>query len=205
MADGLLIDLEQAASYVVQIRVSDGQGGVWTENVTISLTDVSPEVVTGDARANTLRGGVGTDTLVGGGDNDRLDGGAGADKLQGGAGVDNVSGGLGNDTFVFAAPGEAGDSVTDLRNVSGDNDLFHISAAAFGSGLVGGRQLAASQFQIANDTVLQGSAEANIRFIFEADVAKLWFDSNGSAAGGLRLVADLQAGVTMAGADIWLM
>lgn len=161
--------------------------------------------VTGNSGVNTLSGLGGNDILQGGGGADRLLGGAGHDRLQGGAGLDNLSGGLGNDSFVFASRAQAGDVITDFRNVVGDNDDFRIGAAAFGGGLEGGRQLLASQFQVAMDNVLQGPAEANIRFIFEIDATKLWFDSNGSAAGGLMLVADLQAGARMGPSDIWLM
>ncbi|MDP8919670.1 MAG: calcium-binding protein [Pseudomonadota bacterium] len=159
----------------------------------------------GNIGANVLSGREGNDNLQGGGGADRLWGGAGQDRLQGGAGLDILSGGLGNDSFVFTGLAQAGDVIIDFRNAAGDNDIFRISAAGFGGGLVGGRQLMASQFQISEDTVLQGAAEANIRFIFESDATKLWFDSNGSAAGGLLLVADLQAGASMGPADIWLM
>jgi Ca2+-binding RTX toxin-like protein len=167
--------------------------------------------LTGNSGANSLRGGdgadrlageSGADALLGGSGTDRLFGGAGADKLQGGAGVDTVSGGMGNDIFVFASRSEAGDVVTDFRNLSGDDDRFHVSAAAFGGGLVGGQQLSASQFQIRKDNLAQDS---NDRFIFETETTKLWFDSNGSATGGLSLVADLQAGATMSAGDIWLI
>jgi Ca2+-binding RTX toxin-like protein len=106
--------------------------------------------------------------------------------------------------FIFASRAEAGDVITDFRNLSGDNDRFHISAAGFGGGLVAGRALSASQFQTANDNLLQGKAEASIHFIWEADATRLWYDSNGSGAGGLLLVADLRAGARIGAGDIWL-
>jgi hypothetical protein len=46
--------------------------------------------------------------------------------------------------------------------------------------------------------------DADDRFVFRTTDATLWFDSNGSAAGGLTLVADLQAGATVTSADILL-
>jgi Ca2+-binding RTX toxin-like protein len=187
--------------------IEDQGGGIDTVQAAVShtlsahveklrLTGAAALNGTGNGLANVLTGNTGANTLKGMGGNDRL---------TGGLGHDTVTGGLGNDVFVFAALADAGDVVTDFRNLSGNNDRFLISAAAFGGGLAGGQQLSASQFQVANDNVLQGKAEAGIRFIFEADATKLWYDSNGSAAGGLRLVADLQSGATMSAADIWLM
>ncbi|TNC48433.1 hypothetical protein FHG66_13845 [Rubellimicrobium rubrum] len=296
VADGLRLDFEQSASHVIRVQVSDGQGGVRTESLTISVTDVSPEVVTGDARANTFVGGSGrdvlaglggNDTLLGGGGADRLDGGVGTDRLEGGAGSDiyvlaaagdtivelagggtdqvqasvgvtalaanvenlvltgtsalngagnglanrltgngaanslsglagsdallggaghdRLTGGVGNDVFVFASRAEAGDVITDFHNNSGDNDRIQIDASAFGGGLLAGARLTASQFQAADDAILQGTAERGVRFIWEKDATKLWFDSNGSGAGGLTLVADLQTGAAVTAGDIWLI
>ncbi|TNC45933.1 hypothetical protein FHG66_19870 [Rubellimicrobium rubrum] len=160
---------------------------------------------TGNGIANRLTGNGASNLLRGGAGNDRLLGQAGYDRLNGEIGQDKLTGGVGNDVFVFTSRAEAKDVITDFHNTSGDNDRFHINAAAFGGGLVGGRQASASQFQMANDNVLQGTAEANFRFIFEVDATKLWFDSNGSGAGGLVLVADLQAGATVTAGDIWLV
>lgn len=161
--------------------------------------------LTGNRGVNKLQGGTGDDTLDGAGGADALVGGTGKDRLLGGAGVDSVTGGLGNDVFVFNSRSEAGDRITDFRNITGDNDILHIDASSFGGGLVAGAQLRASHFQIANDNLLQGKADASIRFIFEKDTTKLWFDSNGTSTGGLTMVADLDAAATMTSADIFLV
>ncbi|WP_150297724.1 ELWxxDGT repeat protein, partial [Salipiger aestuarii] len=94
VADGLGLDYEQGTGYDITVRVSDGSL-TRTETFTVSVTDVSPETVTGDARANSIHGGAGNDTLSGGGGNDTIVGGAGADLMWGGAGddrfyVDNI-------------------------------------------------------------------------------------------------------------------
>ena len=166
--------------------------------------------LTGDAAANALRGfggadtlagGAGNDVLVGDAGNDALFGGAGHDRLTGGAGHDRLTGGAGNDQFVFAAPGEGGDVITDFGAVAGNNDGFRITAAGFGGGLVAGA-LAPAQFQSRADNLAQ---DADDRFIFRTTDATLWFDANGNAAGGLTMLADLQAGAVVSAGDIVLV
>jgi Ca2+-binding RTX toxin-like protein len=72
---------------------------------------------------DTLSGGDGSDQLFGGADHDHLDGGAdddrlsgeaGDDVLKGGTGNDTLSGGTGADRFVFDAPGQGLDVITDF-------------------------------------------------------------------------------------------
>ena len=146
----------------------------------------------GDGAANGLRGFGGADTLAGGGGDDGLVGGAGHDRLTGGAG---------NDRFVFETLAQAGDVITDFAGVAGNNDSFQITAAGFGGGLVAG-PLAAGQFRSRADNHAQ---DANDRFIFRTTDATLWFDANGVAAGGLTMIADLQAGAVVSAGDIVLV
>jgi len=146
----------------------------------------------GDGAANGLRGFGGADTLAGGGGDDGLVGGAGHDRLTGGAG---------NDRFVFETLAQAGDVITDFAGVAGNNDSFQITAAGFGGGLVAG-PLAAGQFRSRADNHAQ---DANDRFIFRTTDATLWFDQNGNAAGGLTMIADLQAGAVVSAGDIVLV
>lgn len=143
----------------------------------------------GNAQANQLRGRGGADRLYSGGGND---------TLMGGAGKDTLAGGLGNDRFIFESKAVAGDVILDFRNVAGNDDLIRISAAGFGGGLAAGT-LAANQFR--SQTTNQAQ-DADDRFIFRTTDNTLWFDSNGNAAGGLTLVADLDAAATLTFADI---
>ena len=55
------------------------------------------DTLTGDERANDIRGGEGTDTIVAAAGNDHLQGDGGADDLNGGAGIDTFSAGAGDD------------------------------------------------------------------------------------------------------------
>ncbi|WP_210527930.1 calcium-binding protein [Rubellimicrobium arenae] len=148
--------------------------------------------ITGTKRANILSGGSGEDVL---------DGRGGHDTLSGGAGVDHLTGGAGNDSFVFAARSECGDHLSDFHALPGDYDRIVIDAEGFGGGLAGG-MLRASEFQCRADNLAQ---DAGDRFIFRTTDRTLWFDGNGSARGGLTLVADLQDGAMLTHADILLV
>ena len=160
---------------------------------------VGIETVLGSATGNdVLAGDSGNNILRGLGGVDTLSGGSGIDNLGGGAGIDRITGGLGNDGFVFQALSECGDVITDFRNLAGDNDAFRIAAAGFGGGLLVGA-LPAAQFQTRADNIAQ---DGNDRFIFRTTDQTLWFDANGNVAGGLTLVADLQAGATVTAGDI---
>lgn len=150
---------------------------------------------------DTLVGNSLANELVGLGGSDLLSGGSGNDTLSGGVAVDRMIGGLGNDFFDYFSLADAGDKLLDFTNVFGNDDTIRINTFSFGGNL-GFGALAASQFQSRADNLAQ---DANDRFIFRITDKTLWFDNNGSAAGGLLLVADLQAGATLTAADIVLI
>jgi Ca2+-binding RTX toxin-like protein len=167
-------------------------------------------IFTGNEVANVIRTDLGVDTLIGnggddglyaGGARDVLDGGSGRDTLNGGSGRDTMTGGAGNDQFHFNAPGDGGDKITDFSSQAvGNNDAVYLTAAAFGGLGIG--QLAAGRFVARGDNLAQ---DGNDRFIFDTVKTELWYDRNGDRAGGLTLLADLQAGATMTAADIFLI
>ena len=167
-------------------------GDTYFEMENVFGSDVGNDVIRGNGFANALFGFAG---------NDSLDGASGNDVLRGGTGVDTLTGGIGNDTFRFSALNECGDVITDFGNILSSDDRFQITAAAFGGGLVAG-VLAANQFVTRADNLAQ---DADDRFIFNTTDQTLWFDSNGNAAGGLTMVADLQAGAVVTAADILLI
>lgn len=158
------------------------------------------EALMGDGN-DTAMGGAAVDRLLGDAGNDRLMGFGAVDFLTGGAGTDTLTGGAGNDRFIFTAPTEGPDIITDFSNVAGNNDIFHITAAAFGGGLVAGA-LAAGQFRTATTNQ---AGDLNDRFIFRTTDRSLWFDADGTNAAAPVMVADLQAGAVVTAADIVLV
>ena len=163
---------------------------------------VNIENLTGSANGNDkLYGSAANNALAGQGGADVLAAGDGNDQLTGGVGADVLTGGNGNDTFVFSAVAEAGDMIRDYGSTFGDNDIFWIGAAGFGGGLAAGA-VSAAQFQVSADTV---ALTATVRFLFDTADKTLWFDANGNGAGGLVMIADLQANAVVTLADLFLI
>jgi Ca2+-binding RTX toxin-like protein len=167
-------------------------GDIYTLIEDVWGSNAGADRLRGDAMNNALLGRAGADTLAGV---------VGNDSLNGGLGHDIMSGGAGDDYFIYRSLGHAGDVITDFQGgtVMGDRFDFLQSALA-GSGL-GLGPLRASQFRARTDNHAQ---DANDRFIFRTTDTTLWFDKNGNAAGGLTLIADLQAGAVMVAADIYV-
>jgi Ca2+-binding RTX toxin-like protein len=93
------------------------------------------DTLTGDQRANVLRGGLGNDTINGAAGNDNLLGEAGSDNLYGGAGDDTLIGSVGSDTLVGGDGNDLleGDADTDTFTCDGKN-----SSTAAADGLAPG-------------------------------------------------------------------
>ena len=142
VADGLLLDFEQQSSHIIRVQVDDNEGGVSQFDVSVGITDVHGENVTGDNRGNIMVGGVesdtfhganGNDILIGGGGTDYLFGDNGADRLDGGAGADVLTGGNDGDTFVFRKGQANGDVVQDFKGQGSGNDSIELAGYAAGT------------------------------------------------------------------------
>jgi len=79
VANGTLLDYEQARSHTVRVKVSDEGGLSFEKDFTIAVTDIMEAVPGGTKARNVLVGGMGADRINGGSGNDTLTGGAGAD------------------------------------------------------------------------------------------------------------------------------
>ncbi len=149
--------------------------------------------------AETLVGGGGNDTLIGGAGNDTLSGGDGKDTLIGGLGKDKLSGGGGADKFRYNSPNEGGDIITSFAK---GVDKFVFESSAFGLGTFAGI-LPASRFDTGTDNFADRASE---RFIFNTVTDQLWYDSNGSLAGGTRvMIADIASNVALTAGDILIV
>ena len=109
----------------------------------------------------------------------KLIGNSGINILNGGSGSDTLTGLGGNDSFVFdTALGSTNvDTITDFNFV---NDTIRLENAIFTT-LVGTGTLTAAQF-VANASGT--AADSSDRIVYETDTGKLFYDSNGNAAGG---------------------
>ncbi len=151
------------------------------------------DVLLGEGGNDLLRGGAGRDILKGGDGQDSLAGGTGNDALRSGAGKDDLRGGAGFDAFVFRDRHDAGDRILDWERA----DTIRFDDAGWGVNL---REGALDPRHFALDV----ARDADDRFVFQASNATLWFDANGSAAGGLTLIADAQAGAVIRADDVWI-
>ncbi|HVG48327.1 MAG TPA: hypothetical protein VM899_09370, partial [Rubellimicrobium sp.] len=152
----------------------------------------------------TLRG-TGNDlanNITGNGAKNDLYGGAGNDVLDGGKGKDRLTGGDGNDKFVFAAPGQSGDTITYFSSQNGNKDRVLIDASGFKGGLDEGGHISRDAFQVGANHVAE---DREVRFLFDTRNDTLWFDKNGSRNGGLTLVAHVDDGADLEHDNIWLI
>jgi Ca2+-binding RTX toxin-like protein len=161
---------------LVRSAVSFSLDGSQFEN--LSLTGSAGTDGTGNGFANTIIGNAG---------NNVLNGGSGADKLKGGDG---------SDSFAFTTSLVAGniDTITDFSVAA---DTIRLSRAVFDH-IAGTGTLSAAQFVANASGVAQ---DANDRIIYETDTGKLFYDSNGSSAGGSVQFAALSRGLALTNAD----
>jgi Ca2+-binding RTX toxin-like protein len=178
----------------------------------------SPVLFTGNDSANSVTGTQFADILNGGGGADILNGGSGADILTGGGGLDVLTGGTGADLFVYKATGEGGDTITDFTI---GVDKFQFTASAFGNltttnfdGVSGvtpditDKELVIftggsyASLEDAQAKALGNSTTAGFfAFTNASNETVLYFDSNGTAAGGSTLIANLGPASNLGTAD----
>lgn len=154
------------------------------------------EGVSGSSFDDVLRGDAGINKLEGRGGADLLAGGDGNDVIVGGAGKDSLSGGGGNDRFDYLALSDGGDTIREFRNATGNNDTLRFDGDVFG-GLAKGA-LAAKHF-VANAAGVATTLDQH--FIYETDTGILRYDANGSAAGGVTVIATLTGAPALSVAD----
>jgi len=132
--------------------------------------NTSANVISGNNFNNLLFGGIGNDTLYGGIGNDRLYGEAGNDKLVGG---------VGSDIFIFNTPLSATanrDILTDFNHVA---DTFHLENAIFTKLGAGVHVLNPAFFRAGTKAL-----DANDFIVYNKATGGLFYDINGSGAGG---------------------
>ncbi len=207
-ATGMRVNLTDADGSANTGRAKNDR---YTEIERIRGSSSGNDTLIGDGQANTLegnggadilRGNAGNDLLLGGAHNDWLRGGEGNDILIGGSGKDDLQGGLGGDVFRFERPLQGGDTIGDFNAAPGGADYIAIKTSGFGGGLLALTVLTSGQFASQTDNVARTSG---VRFIWESDDTRLWFDVDGKSSAAGLLIADLQAGAMLAREDILLI
>jgi Ca2+-binding RTX toxin-like protein len=159
---------------------------------TLNAADTGALDLTGNQFAQSIYGNEGANVLRGLDGNDQLVGLGGDDVLAGGKGKDVLRGGAGQDEFRFdTAP--AGD-VDRIMDFSVADDTISLDDAIFG-GIAPGA-VSANAFHIG-----AGAHDADDRIIYNNLNGVLYYDSNGSAAGGAVHFATLEAGLALTASD----
>ncbi|MBD1811426.1 cadherin-like domain-containing protein, partial [Microcoleus vaginatus] len=201
---------EIVASFSASIRLQVSNFVFTGPPLNIPVGTVGPDNVdftTSPAPVN-YDGLAGDDKIVGSNFNDSLKGGDGNDTITGGLGLDVISGGTGSDLFVYRTTKEGGDKISDFTV---GVDKFEFSASAFGNltttnfdGVSGvspditGKELVIftggsyASLEAAQAKALGNSTTAGFfAFTNASNETVLYFDSNGTVAGGSTLIANL--------------
>ena len=196
----------------VSFNLAAYKGVSFVENLTLTGTaaisgtgNALSNSLVGNAAANVLRGASGNDVLVGGSGADTLYGDAGNDLLRGGAGNDVLYGGSGNDLFRFdtALSTATVKNVDQIKDFNPVHDTIQLENSIFKTlGATKTGAINPAHFR-ANTTGL--AQDSNDYLIYETDTGKLFYDSNGSAAGGSVQIALLQANLALTSADYMLV
>lgn len=142
VAAGAKLDFESRSTYTLDIVARDfgGAGGGVIKSLTFTVSNVSPEILSGTAAADVLTGGSDLDRISGLAGNDTIFGLDNNDVLTGGAGRDIMSGGNGLDDFDFNSIRETGktsssrDRILDFVHLQDDIDLSTIDASTLRGG-----------------------------------------------------------------------
>ena len=147
----------------------------------------------GDYGNDSLYGEDGNDTVLGGYGNDMLSAGAGNDRVGGGAGNDILFGGLGADRFLFNSTLNQTSNVDAVGFFTVADDTIELDNAIFTRFTATG-SISAGNF--VNDA--SGVAhDSNDYLVYESDTGNLFYDPNGSAAGGAMLFATLDPNLSL--------
>jgi Ca2+-binding RTX toxin-like protein len=178
-------DKNTDGDYLVTVHASDGNGGTDLQALTIHVTDVDPEVLTGTSGDNTLTAKLGNYHLDGLAGSDTLVGNTGNDLLIGGLGDDKMTGGGGTNTFEFSLASSAGaDTITDFnksQDVLSFKDVFDSDT----SGTIDLNDLHA-----AISSVDDGPSGGDVTVHFNSG-ASIVFEGAGSGAGTITSIDDL--------------
>lgn len=129
------------------------------------------------------------DSITGTAFGDQLTGNADINIIQGGNGVDTLTGGAGGDTFVYMAPTDGGDKITDFSV----DDFLRISTAGFGGGLIAGTNLSttAAETGVLISDASPTSIGTSANFLYNTNTGLLAFDSDGTEMNPALAIATL--------------
>jgi Ca2+-binding RTX toxin-like protein len=205
MAGGLGADryvVDSAGDVVVELSGEGNDSVIATLNWVLGdnleglvLNGTADLIGGGNDLANRLTGNSGNNLLAGFAGRDVLIGQAGADTLVGGAGGDVLTGGADADTFLFEAPGDGVDRLTDFTS-----GVDRIAALQTGFGLPIGA-LDPANF-VAHASNVATSPFGTQQFIYNTALGILSFDGDGLGGAAAIRLAVLTGAPALIVADI---
>ncbi len=173
--------------------------GQHIETISTTLTTGTGTInLVGNELAQRINGNNGANAVYGMGGNDTLYGYAGNDWIKGGPGNDILYGGAGLDNFIFDAALSATINLDRIGDFNVAQDTIRIDNAVMpGLGTTLGT-LASGKFWKSTAGVAH---DVDDRIIYDTDTGRLFYDSNGNAAGGAIQFAVLAPNLALAYAD----
>jgi Ca2+-binding RTX toxin-like protein len=174
------LDYEAAVKHTISVKVTDGWGGEFTKEITISVSndaaETSPLVKRGTTAADALVGEEGNDQLFGLAGKDQLFGYGGNDKLWGGANSDTLVGGTGSDIFVFDAAPNSKTNIDWVVDFNVKNDTIHLSKKIFSK--------IAKKGTLSKDAFVVGDRfkDAEDRILYHKTAGALFYDPDGTGS-----------------------
>lgn len=172
---------------------TNGTGNFQNNNI---VGNAAANVIDGLGGNDNLNGMAGNDTLVGGAGNDTLTGGLGNDILQGGSDLDVLNGGAGNDIltggdsadqFIFDAPLSATTNLDHITDFVATQDEIRLDKTIFTALSTANLDLDPLMFR--SGAGVNAAADADDRIIYNTTTGDLYYDANGSVAGGSIRIA----------------
>ncbi len=154
-------------------------------------TYLSVENLTGTAFDDSLNGNSGANVIRGG---------AGHDRLKGYGGNDLLAGGAGNDAFIFNSALDAATNVDTISDFGNGDDAIWLDRAIFSAILQPRGTLLASAFK--NLDAPGAVVDADDRILYDQSTGDLFYDGDGSAAGGRVRFAALADGTALTHLDL---
>ncbi|WP_414471238.1 M10 family metallopeptidase C-terminal domain-containing protein [Microvirga sp. M2] len=140
---------------------------------------------TGSAGANSVAGSRYDDTMKGLAGNDTLKGGSGNDTIYGGSGNDTLYGGSGQDVFVFDKAPSTQSNKDRIADWNRTDDTIQLENGVF-TALKKTGALASGFFRLG-----AAAKDGDDHIGYNKATGDLWYDSNGSKAGGQVVFANI--------------
>jgi Ca2+-binding RTX toxin-like protein len=195
VANGSLLDFEQAAAHAITVRMTDASGNSTDQTFVVGLTDVASERLTGTAGAEKYFGGRG---------NDRINTGGGNDWLGGGLGNDVLTGGKGKDAFVFNTKPHKKSNIDKVADFNVKDDSFYLDNAVFKK-LGKGTELSPGKLKAGLFTIGDKAKDKNDYLVYDNKKGVLYYDEDGSGAKAAVAFASLGKNLKMTLKDFFVI